>query len=96
MLDDLAASEVVTVADAVSMFGWDMSRLGPRTGQWCVQIAAAGLAAGMDEDLDQSWSVRLASGGRTRPPLPTDGFVLVSSKNATGLAADLGPRERHR
>ena len=26
---------------------------------------------------DRTWSVHLASAARTRPPLPTDGFVLV-------------------
>ena len=90
VLEDLAVSEVVTVTDAVAMFGWDASKLGVRTGLWCVRVAAAGLTAKLESRLDQSWSVSLASGARTRPPGPTDGFVLVSSRQATGLAADLG------
>lgn len=90
VLDDLAASEVVTVTDAVSMFGWDGPRLGPRSGQWCVRVAAAGLSAKLEDRLDQSWSVRLVTGARTQPPRSSDGFVLVSSLNATGLGADLG------
>ncbi len=90
VLDDLAVSQILTVTDAVSMFGWNGAKLGPRTGRWCVRIAAAGLAAKLEPKLDSSWSVRLTNGTRTRPPLPTDGFVLTSSQQATGLAAELG------
>jgi hypothetical protein len=89
VLDELGASAVISVTDAVSMFSWDSARLGPRTGEWCVRLASAGLAVKLDDSLDRTWSVRLASGGRTRPPLPTDGFVLVSRPDSTGFAADL-------
>lgn len=90
VLDDLAASEIVSVVDAVSMFGWQTSRLGPRTGDWCVRVASLGLAAKLEERLDRSGSVCLASGARMRPPQDTDEYVFVSSRNATGLAVDLG------
>jgi len=89
VLDELGASTIISVTDAVSMFSWDSAKLGPRTGEWCVRLASAGLGAKLDDSLDRSWSVRLASGGRTRPPLPTDGFVLVSRPDSTGFAAEL-------
>jgi hypothetical protein len=89
VLDELGASAVISVTDAVSMFSWDATKLGPRTGEWCVRLAAAGLGAKLDDSLDRIWSVRLASGARTRPPLPTDGYVLVSRPDTTGFAAEL-------
>ncbi|MCI0582616.1 MAG: ATP-binding protein [Chloroflexi bacterium] len=89
VLEEIGASAVISVTDAVSMFSWDATKLGPRTGEWCVRLAAAGLGAKLDDGLDRSWSVRLASGARTRPPLPTDGYVLVSRPDTTGFAAEL-------
>ncbi len=91
VLPELGGAEMITVAEAITLFDWDDNDLGHHDVQWFIRMARAAL----DEDLgDTLWhqrSILTKDDCRIVPPMPhLEGTLLLRSDRQNSLASRLG------